>query len=416
MNCKDINKILAETSYVKISGTDSEKKCAEYLKSLCEKIGVSAKMESFPIKMYDVQCAKFSIDGKEIPCKAYYGAPNGTVRAKIYHLQCLDDDSIKRCKGKIVITDYLVGYRLYDKLIENGAVGYVTYNGNLAFNDKDIEQKEIRFEIAPDKRIPAVNIHISDAKNIVKSTGKIAEITVEQTSYMSQSYNVVADIKGETDETIVVSAHFDTTPLSVGAYDNMSSCIALLYMAEYFMEYKTRSNIRLLWCGSEERGLLGSLEYCKMHFDELKNTVLNINLDMLGSALGEFVAFSCINEEYASFLKWFLKKVRFGGVVRHAIRSSDSNSFVHFGVPAISFARYAPSGVPPIHTRYDTAEILSAKQLLKDIKVITKFTDFIATAEKLDVSMEISEKIKTDVENYMYRKLNAIGEIDSNDK
>lgn len=407
MNCKTISKILSETSYVRVSGTDEEKKCAEYIKHFCQNINVEAKLEPFPIVMYDKQHAKLTVDGKEIACKGYLGVTNGSVKANLYYLQNFDDVSLKKCKGKIVLSDKPVGYNLYDKLVENGAKGFITYNGNLALDDKDIDRREIRFETDAESYIPGVNIHISDAFDIVKSGGKLAEIEIEQHAYMGQSYNVIADIKGETDDMIVVSAHYDTTALSVGAYDNMSACIGLLYLAEYFSKNPPKRTIRLLWCGSEERGLLGSMEYCNSQKDKTDRTILNINLDMLGSVMGEFVAFSCTNQEMADFIKSFLKKHRFGGDVRHKIRSSDSNSFVHFGIPSVSFARYAPSGMTMIHTRYDTVQCVSAKQLLKDMKIITLFTEFFANTDEFTISMEISEKIKTDVESYMFRKLSA---------
>jgi Zn-dependent M28 family amino/carboxypeptidase len=221
---------------------------------------------------------------------------------------------------------------------------------------------------------------------------------------------VILDIEGESKETVVISAHYDSTVLSTGAYDNMSGCIGLLYLAEYFSAIPHRRRIRLLWCGSEERGLLGSQEYCRIHKSELTSTVLNINLDMLGSVMGEFVAFSCVNDEMSDFLAKFLAKHRFPASVRHAIRSSDSNSFVYCGVPAVSFARYAPPNMAPIHTRYDKPQTVSAKQLLSDMKIIAQFVEHIANTVDFSFSMEISEKIKIEVEKYMKRKLFAVRE------
>lgn len=402
MNCKTVNKILSDTAYVRIGGTSAEKQCAEYFKSACEQLGLNATIEPFPVTMYDINCAKLTVDGKEITCTGYGGAGMGTVSASLYYLQSTDKHSLKKCKDKIVLVDKAVGYKLYDMLLENGAKGFITFNGSIYYADRDILEKEIRFEA--EALIPAVNINVSDAIDIVRRQSKHAEITLEYTKYIGESNNVILDIKGETDQTVVICAHYDSTPFSVGAYDNMSSCIGLLYLAEYFSQIPLHRGIRLLWCGSEERGLLGSLEYCRLHKNELKNTILNINLDMLGSVLGEFAAFSCANEEMEDFLKKFLKKHRFPASVRYAIRSSDSNSFVHYGVPAVSFARYAPSGASAIHTRYDTAETVSPKQLLKDMKIIARFCEYIANTPVFQFPIDISEKIKNDVADYMKRR------------
>jgi hypothetical protein len=107
----------------------------------------------------------------------------------------------------------------------------------------------------------------------------------------------------------------------------------------------------------------------------------------------------------------FLKKQRIPVDVRYRIRSSDSNSFVRVGVPAVSFTRTTADGTHTIHTRYDTAEVVSAKTLLTDIKIIAKFTDFFANSNEIPFSMEISEKIKTEVENYFKRKTRAVKEF-----
>ena len=48
--------------------------------------------------------------------------------------------------------------------------------------------------------------------------------------------------------------------------------------------------LRFVFCGSEERGLLGSKAYVRDHEKELRQTVLNINLDMIGTYMGKFIA------------------------------------------------------------------------------------------------------------------------------
>ncbi len=408
MKLSKIKQILSETSYVRTSGTIQEKQCAEYIKSLCSQMQFHARIEPFDITMHNISVAKLIVDGKEIACAGFGGAASATVSGKLYYLQSDDSVSLKRCKDKIVLVEKVLNMKLYDALAENGAKGLITYSGNLAFNDKDIYDNEIRFEVPKEKLLPVVTIHISDAVDMAKKGSKSAQMMLQQTDYVGQSHNVILDIEGQTPETIIICAHYDTTSLSTGAYDNMSGCIALLYLAEFFSTRQNFRSIRLLWCGSEERGLYGSLEYCHAHKDELQNHVLNINLDMLGSVMGEFVAFSCINESVKENIASFLSKHRFPGSVRYAIRSSDSNSFVYNEIPAISFARYAPPGVTTIHSRYDVMSVVSEKQLLKDSQIIAKFVEYVANKSDLSEFSAISDKIKTDVSQYMERRLPAL--------
>ena len=57
---------------------------------------------------------------------------------------------------------------------------------------------------------------------------------IDQDEYKGTSQNVVLELPGECDEIITFTAHYDSTSLSSGAYDNMSGCVGLLSMAEYF--------------------------------------------------------------------------------------------------------------------------------------------------------------------------------------
>ena len=70
----------------------------------------------------------------------------------------------------------------------------------------------------------------------------------------------------------------------------------------------------------------------------------------------------------------------------------------------MTFARAASNAVAPIHSRYDTAEVLSMEQLEKDIGFITAFTARMADAAVCPVSRTIPDKIKKELDEYLYRK------------
>ena len=50
---------------------------------------------------------------------------------------------------------------------------------------------------------------------------------------MGQSHNVILDLPGEGEDYIVFTAHYDSTSLSQGAYDNMSGSVGLLGLAKF---------------------------------------------------------------------------------------------------------------------------------------------------------------------------------------
>ena len=125
---------------------------------------------------------------------------------------------------------------------------------------------------------------------LVKNKVKNIRLEIFQHEYDGESHNVIAEIPGKREEYIVLSAHYDTTSLSHGAYDNMSGCAGLLGIMEQLKDKELNYGLRFVFCGSEERGLLGSKAYVRDHESELEKAALNINLDMIGTYLGKFIA------------------------------------------------------------------------------------------------------------------------------
>ena len=409
MNKKQIRQILKDTDFVHTSGSPEELKVAEYLKARCEELGVGARLEAFPVEMAAVKQASLVIktaDGreKEIACKGYRLCGSGSVEAPFCYLPNADEASLSQIRGKIVLLDTGVGIFAYQDLMRGGAVGIITYDGNVHYADRDIDQKELRPHVSQGKKTLAVNINAKDAFGIVKSGAVSARITVEQEEFAGESHNVVAELPGESDEWIVMTAHYDTTPLSHGSYDNMTGCLGLLYTMDALKGAKHRYGLRFVFCGSEERGLLGSKAYVAAHEAELEKIALNINLDMIGTYMGRFITCVSAEEALLSYIRYFAAMEGWGLQGRLGVYSSDSTPFADKGVPALSFARIAGPAQATIHNRYDTPALLSDEQIAKDSAFISAFARTMADAVKCPVKREIPERIKKELDEYMGRK------------
>ncbi len=400
----DIMKIFEDTAYIRTGGSEAEKRCAEYLAGQCREIGLEAKLEAFDVPMATIQEAVLLCDGEEIPCKGYLCAGSGEVEAPFYYLRNTDKYSLSLCKGKIVLIDGYLGYWMYQDLLENGAVGFITYDGNANYADFDIDQRELRSYVHKGNRISGVNINAKHAIQMIEKGVSAAKIVLKQEEFTGLSHNVIVDIPGEIEDTIVFTAHYDSTSLSQGAYDNMSGCAALLGIAEYFTRHPHRFGLRFVFCGSEERGLLGSKAYCAAHEEDLKNTVLCINLDMIGCIMGKFIACCTAEEKLVNYLEYFAQELGFGAKAYQDVYSSDSTPFADHGIPAVSFARIAPQNTATIHNSYDTIALMKGEQMAEDIAFICAFSDRMANAMRCPVSKEMSENMKEKLDNYLCRK------------
>ena len=404
MKAEQINQILEDTAYVRMGGSESELKCANYLKSKCEEMGLAAYLEEFEVDMAEMEEAELVVDGEIIPCKGYLCCGSGEVTAPLYYMPHDDSFSLAGCKGKIVLNDGYMGYWRYQDLLENGAVGFITYDGNANYADEDIDQRELRSYVSKGNKILGVNINAKQAIDLVNKDATTATIRIKQNEYKGKSRNVILDLPGEKDETIVLTAHYDSTSLSQGAYDNMSGSIGLLGLAEKFAKTSHGYGLRFIWCGSEERGLLGSKAYVADHEEELKKIVLCINLDMIGCIMGKFIACCTTEEKLVHYLEYFACTESFSLRAYQDVYSSDSTPFADKGIPAVSFARIAPQNTATIHNSYDTAKVMKAEQTLLDIDYISMFTEKMANAGVCPVSKEIPENMKEKLDIYMTRK------------
>ena len=404
MDAKQIMKIFEETAYVRMGGSSEELRAAKYLQSKCTELGVSAVLEEFDVDMATMEQAILTVDGKEIVCKGYLNCGSGKVEAPLYYLRSTDPYSLSLCKGKIVMIDGYLGYWVYQDLLENGAVGFITYDGNANYTDNDIDQRELRSYVSKGNKILGVNINAKSAIELTRDGASMARITIKQEEATGKSHNVIADLPGERQEYIVLTAHYDSTSLSQGAYDNMSGSVGILGVLEYFVNHPHRYGLRFIWCGSEERGLLGSKAYCQAHEEELKDIVLNINLDMIGCIMGKFIACCSTEEALTHYIKYFGAELGFGIKVQQDVYSSDSTPFADKGVPALSFARIAPPNTATIHNGYDTVAVMSGEQMVEDIEFITTFTDRMANAAQCPVAREIPDNVKEKLDIYLTRK------------
>lgn len=407
MNLQEMNQIFEETAYVRTGGSAEEKKCAAYIKEKCKAFGLTATEESFEVEIAEISEAKLVVNGKEISCKGYLCAGSSEVEAPLYYLTNTDKYSLSCCNGKIVMIDGYLGYWKYRDMLENGAVGFITYDGDVNYADNDIDQRELRSYISKGDKIPGVNINAKDAIALIRDDAQTAKIVLKQDEKKGTSQNLILDIPGESDEVIVLTAHYDSTWLSEGAYDNMSGCVGLLELAERFSKTKNHYSLRFIWCGSEERGLLGSKAYTAADEERLQKMILNVNLDMIGCIMGNFIACCTSEEKLVHYIEYFSSVEGFGMKAYQGVYSSDSTPFADKGIPAVSFARIAPKNTATIHNSYDTRKVMKVEQLQIDIDFIYAFVNAMVNAKKCPVAKEMPDKMKEKLDEYLVRKRGA---------
>ncbi len=144
------------------------------------------------------------------------------------------------------------------------------------------------------------NFELSNTYMNPKTIGVMAKMEEKE---VWQSENVLGFIEGtdKKDEVVVITSHYDhvgTTNGKVynGADDDGSGTVSVLEIAEAFCKAKAdgkapRRSMLFMTVAGEELGLYGSSYYADIDpIFPLKNTVVDLNIDMVGRIGGDYIA------------------------------------------------------------------------------------------------------------------------------
>lgn len=211
-------------------------------------------------------------------------------------------------KAILFVPEPSSGYRSFEEVM-SGLSGYLSVTTTL---NGEKEQVSPMMNMMP--KIIFANRSVADA--LLRGTGKTLEQLQNEidNSLNPQSFtidgkrlfatertidkektlnNVAAFIEGrdpvKKNEVVVFSAHYDHIgavgdQVNTGADDDASGCAALLEMADAFAGLKKRPlrSVLFLWVAGEEIGLFGSRTYVSQPLFPLKQTIADLNMDMIG--------------------------------------------------------------------------------------------------------------------------------------
>ncbi|MFQ5740219.1 MAG: M28 family peptidase [Acidobacteriota bacterium] len=203
--------------------------------------------------------------------------------------------------------------------------------------------------------------------------------------------NVVGLLPGQSDEFVVVGAHYDHLGLggkaSVsqdhigeihnGADDNASGTAGLLQLAREFSGTRPRRGLLFVAFAGEELGLLGSRHYTSSPIVPLQQTVAMVNMDMIGRSQGDLLitgvgtatAFRPLLEELdeASPLHFRLAETPGG--------SSDHLPFTLKGIPVLFFTSGLHSDYHRSSDDWEKIDVVRAEQVVAVVRALLQRLD-----------------------------------------
>lgn len=401
--------LLKKISFERVAGSKEEYAAAMIIKEEIEKMNLEVVIEPFEIEFPEEVTATFEVlepvaQSFKVTGVGLAGVTEGLVGEFIY-VDDLDVISLAQAKGKIALFNGGLTFANYKKIVEAGVIGFVTFNGSVYDEAIDVDERYLRPKLQELGKLPGVNMSIHDAERLVRLNPSKVKLSVSSQVETRTSHNLVVTIPGEIEEEIICfSGHYDSVRHSKGVYDNATGALAILDFLKHFSESKPKRTLKFLWCGTEERGLVGSTAFVAAHKEEMSKYKLNINLDMLGVVLGKDIASVTGEEAIAHYIDFVGKELGFGIQTSNGVYPSDSTPFADGGVPAITFARGAAPGGATIHSKKDVIDFISVESFNKTVEFILAFAERIIEAEVFPIPTTMPEKMKEELDKYLLRK------------
>lgn len=405
--------LLNKISFTRVSGSQEEFECAKMIAQEVEKYNQKAEIIPFEVSKTDFQKVSLKSSNNisyEVTGYRAGGATNEEgLTAPFYYMESDDEISQSNANGKIVLINGYLRKPMYEALTKAGAVGFISYAGDVYDDDADIDVRELREPLFEHGKIPGIHMRTIDAMRLVVENPREVTIVLLKEETVTTSHNVLTEIKGTQypEEVIVYTAHYDSVLFSKGAYDNGAGSVIILELFKYFTKNPPLRTTRFVWCGSEERGLLGSKSYVyNLTDEELSKIKLNVNVDVAGTVLGRDSAVILGNDAFVSMVKYLAKEVAFQIGVKKDIYSSDCMPFADKGIPAINFMRFGLGDSAHIHDRYDTTHFISNDSLENTYSFVETFSKRLQQYKIFPIEKEIPMDIKEKVDKYLFKKSN----------
>ena len=197
----------------------------------------------------------------------------------------------------------------------------------------------------------------------------------QQQFHKKKPPNIVCTVPGETDEEIVVGAHFDAVPGSVGALDNWAGAAMLPSLYSAVASRPRRFTYVFIGFSAEEEGLVGSRAFVKEMSKERRARVrAMINLDCMGAGSTK-IGLSRSDEglsraflAVAGSMKIPAEPMSYDKVGR-----SDHESFRRAKIPVLTLHSLTSEILPVIHTKKDLPELIRAQDYFQAYKLVSAY-------------------------------------------
>ncbi len=398
--------IVERLSFNRVAGTADCERAADLIEAEVKDLGGTVIREDFTFEYFVIDRAFFKVVApyeKEYTVTGigYSGDLCGTFPFK--YVERAQPFEMEDTDGAFVLMNHLDGDQ-YKPVVGSGAVGFMTPCGKWYDTDatSELTQSRLGAKLREIGIKPGLRIRCSDAIEMIRMGASRVQVDLKQHQQTFTTQNLYSVIEG-TDKScgyITFSAHYDSVPTGIGAYDNATGCAALLDLYRYFMENKPRHTMVFLWCGAEEIGLKGSQDFVARHPEIMANARMEVNFDLTGCVIGYDGVSIAAPQSVCDLMKKFAEDRHHTFEVRRHAASSDSTSFAEAGIPSFNFYRY---GEAEIHNCHDQLFPLCGESMAKTTAFAREFVKWCDESDEFPFAREIDEDMMKEVKGYFGR-------------
>jgi Iap family predicted aminopeptidase len=383
-------------------GTEGEQRCRDYILQQFEAVGLErVRLEPFRYLAYEhvgAKCAVLAPELQDLMCRAVQYTANAEVEGEAVYVGTGTAEDFERIDalgvdlaGKVIVAHSIAPFMIAPFLSGRGIAALVNVgetpdglvgNFTAALYRPPLEPP---WEGRP-VEYPGVTIEATAGRALISTmtAGTPVRIRVaSEARYVEKdSWNVVGELPGATDEQVIVGGHYDSQAEGSGVWDNGTGIAATIEIGRVLAGRSLRRGVVCACWAVEEVGLWGSTAYTVAHADELAKVVGMVNLDAIASrypakrtiwtdeAMEAFAVECARGEGWEPEVVFDARQFQF----------SDNSPFTDAGVPACWVWEF-----PPIHPYYhssgDTRDLVDPDKLAATAGVSGRIVERLATSD-----------------------------------
>lgn len=246
---------------IRNAGSSGEAKTIAYLNNYFTALNLETKIDTFGFQFFAAKDINVFIEQKKVDFKAIFFNP--------YH-------HTTGISGMVSVINPDLGFQ---SVIGDSIQDHIVFT-----KETNNIHRLYRFK-------PKAIVILSEAE-IRKISPKVKTCSVKLQGKINglKSFNIYASLNDSCKKQIVIGAHWDSYN-GPGADDNASGVSVALELARYFNEQKANIpfEIKFVFFGAEELGLLGSRTWCEKHVKDTASVIYYFNIDCVGDC-GKIIA------------------------------------------------------------------------------------------------------------------------------